>query len=153
MGDLLGQIGWAGQLIAGEKQPRGAVSLKQKLAQQPVSPAGAKAAGATPDSAKMFGTPAQKSTIAKAAVDGGRKTLQEAQRYDIKQQVAPSQNAADKLATMKSLGGIQSQLQTMIETKFSGLQAASSKALQVDQEAVELQQLEQEKEIKTKTDS
>lgn len=117
-----------------------------KLATQPLSPKGAKEAGANEYQSRMAGTPAQKAPILKAAVDGGRKTLQEAQRYKTQAQfVAPNAQTQEKLATLKSLGGIQSQLQTLIEGKIQQAQDTKLNTLQVDQEALESQQLEQEK--------
>ena len=88
-------------------------SAEEAVSQGATTPAGAKAAGAGPDSAKMMGTPAQK------AADS-RPTLQQSQRYQKKVAPDPSatQAAAEKVDRLKALGGIESQLEAKIKQRI-----------------------------------
>lgn len=85
----------------------------------PLSPSAAKAQGATPDQAKMAGTPAAKQPIYKASVE--TPTLQQAQRQAVTTAPDPaaSQQAKDKMDRMKSLGTLNVQIENLIQSKIT----------------------------------
>lgn len=101
-------------------------SSQEELSKQTQSPAGAASQGASPDVAKMQATPAQKQSALKSQP---QQTLSQSSRYKQKQAPEPAvaQQAQDKVARLKSLGGIESQLEGLIQNK---LQQATEQNLQ-----------------------
>lgn len=114
-----------GQLV--ETQLDGQAPAGSQLAQPtPTTPAGSASAGASPDSAKMSGTPAQKKPVLEEAVKP-QQTLQAAQRAQAAQPQAPSipDQAKAKLGALQGYGHYANRLQAIIESR---LQAATQAA-------------------------
>lgn len=113
--------------------------LQKQTGLPAVSPMGAKVAGATPDSAKMMGTPAQKQA-AQAAPDT-QTTLKQAQRVSppspdkIQQQA--TQQAQMKVDRLKQLGSLRAQIETMVQSRMAALSTqAAPQQLQVNANAL-----------------
>lgn len=116
---------------------------QQAAALSPTTPAGAASRGASEDSAKMFGTSAQKNAAQKQILQP-QQTLQQAQRErqtipDAQQEMFSQNVAKEKLNRIKSLGGIDSQLESMIQQRITNFatQQSNQAQLQLNNTSVE----------------
>ena len=88
----------------------------------PTSPAGAAAIGATPKQQDMAGSPAQKTPVLQEAVKK-EETLAGSERLEQSRQTATTaeQSAAQRAQQLRSLGSLDSRVQTLIEQKLSAV--------------------------------
>lgn len=107
-------------------------SLMQRVQQAgvtpPTTPAGAAKLGATPDQAKMVGTPAYKKPILEEAVDK-EKTLEGAQRLEQPRQATQEEAATvQKAAQVSQLGGLSGRVQALVESQLQQAGQAQQQA-------------------------
>ena len=109
-------------------------SSQEEMLKNAQTPKGADAAGASPDSSKMFGTQAHKNAKIQRQSQDPTKTLQRANR--IKQTPEPSatDSAVQKVDRLKNLGTIETRLEGMIQSRL----------LQSQQEVITQQALNQQ---------
>lgn len=109
------------------------------LNQTPTSPFGAASVGASPDSAKMAGTPAQKLPVLKEAVQK-EQTLAGQTRLQQPMQAQPAdQQAQQKASQLKQLGTLSNRVQSKIEGMLQQAgQTAPQGQLQASDQALQL---------------
>lgn len=101
----------------------------------PASPAAASGIGASPDSAKMAGTPAQKQAVFQQAAQAQPQTLASAQRYDGAARDATEQEKAaqEKVERLQELGSLGTRVQSLVEQKIKAQEAE----LRVNEQALQ----------------
>ncbi len=111
---------------------RNGVLVREELAPeaQPTSPAAASALGANPDSAKMYGSGAQKQAVVNQAVDAST-TLSGAQRYNMPRQATSTETlASTKAQRLSQLKGLGTRVEDKVRAQLEAPTASAT--LQLD---------------------
>lgn len=106
----------------------------------PQSPGGAASMGASPDSAKMTGSSAQKTSAIRAAGAPPAQDINRAQRLTAPTPTGPTdavKAAQEKADRLKQMSSIDMQVQGMIEQRMQQMQAQQFNNLQINQQAIQ----------------